>query len=420
MMSDVKAVNNSNSITQEELGTLQALTCVYYQGAMLFQTVTAGDKVSRSSMARQLGLDPRTYGKRPGRQSRSLERKRRGFEDRQLRAAQAAGLAFGWQFEVAELREFFERYTARNGHVGGIVGVALTSYMINGSCEKTIYEYLEGSLAMRIAAECDADSEELLCPLGRYEDALPVAGTDEATQALEQHCHAINSMCRMRGLPAQIPVSATYDVGAIAVIQSIAMAHRWLRLAAAFEVELWRLWHPGVAPVPVWHRLLWKSRSDPKRAPGRVLTWLWLGHAVPWSNARITHASEVTYRDLIPDEEGVARSVFSIPGLNEDPLRWMERHGSGDQPLSPEKLAALITAWTATRQDDRIVPGAAFALYFVGMCAIRLERWLEMLPQVGAADYLRYWEEARIHTESASAPDCSLAQAPRWMQPGRD
>ena len=43
-----------------------------------------------------------------------------------------------------------------------------------------------------------------------------------------------------------------------------------------------------------------------------------------------------------------------------------------------------------------------------------------MLPTVTAADYLRYWEEARLITENKSAPDSTLVAAPIWMQPDQE
>ena len=298
--------------------------------------------------------------------------------------------------------------------------VFITRDIERATIERSFDAFLEGSLAMRLAREYDQESETLLEPLGRYREDVPASGSSEARVALVELGRQINAMHEDGCLSKGEALGEAADVAGLAQKLGIAMAHRWLRLAAAMEVEDWRLRHPNVAPAPVGQRLLWSSRSDPKRAPGRVLTWLWLGFGYVARKGGITHASQVSYRDLMPDEAALELTGYHCRSLNENPLRWMERHGSGDQPLSVEKLAALMKAWASSNCTSGGPSFAPVTWWAIGSCALRAERWLAMLPSVTAADYLRYWEEARLMTENKSAPDSTLAAAPIWMQPDHE
>lgn len=402
--------------SRSDLAALQGLVCAYYQPGLLMSAVVGFEKISRTSMAQKTGVHPNTYGKRPGRQASSIERKREQLEKRLLQRFVEQMSQLGVALDEGEVASLVKRHTARDGYVGQVLALFLLAHLYYGSHELSLDAFLEGSLAMRLARGYDQESEALLEPLGRYIEDLPEPGSAEASVALVNLGQKINAMLEDRWLPEdEAPVEATNAAG-LAQRLGIAMAHRWLRLAAAMEVEDWRLRHPGVAPAPVGQRLLWSSRSDPKRAPGRVLTWLWLGFGYVEQRGGITHASQVSYRDLIPDEAALEVAGYQSHSLNENPLRWMERHGSGDQPLSFEKLTALTTAWGYSKSLAGEPVFAPVTWWAIGVCAIRAERWLGMLPSVTVADYFRYWEEARLKTEKASAPDSTLAVAPIWMQ----
>jgi hypothetical protein len=337
-----------NEPSRSDLSALQALVCAYYQPGLLLPAVLNQEKISRTSLAQSTGVHPNTYGKRPGRQAGYIERRRRELEKREIQRAVEQMNKLGVVLDAGELTSLLKRHNASDGYAGQVLALFLVAHLSYADNERSFDAFLGGSLAMRLAREYDQESETLLEPLGRYREDVPASGSSEARVALVELGRQINAMHEDGCLSKGEALGEAADVAGLAQKLGIAMAHRWLRLAAAMEVEDWRLRHPDVAPAPVGQRLLWSSRSDPKRAPGRVLTWLWLGFGYVDRKGGITHASQVSYRDLMPDEAALELTGYHCRSLNENPLRWMERHGSGDQPLSVEKLAALMKAWASS------------------------------------------------------------------------
>ena len=133
----------------------------------------------------------------------------------------------------------------------------------------------------------------------------------------------------------------------------IAMAHRWLRLAAAMEVEDWRLRHPGVAPVPARAAVELAQRSK-ARAPGRVA-----GPGCSWKvsgcgpKVGLTHASQVSYRDPLPRRGRFWRSpATTVAPLNENRLDgWSVTEVVTSH--SPKKSSQLTTAWAASNYTSQ-------------------------------------------------------------------